>query len=129
MRIMLDENRGEWSLAALADAGHDVASVPGQELSGAADPRIIEACRAEGCCLVTLDLDFANPFVYRPADYSGIAVLRLPRRASVGDLKRRVASLIRALADRPIGGKLWVVETHRIREYSPADDSFGAVEP
>jgi len=28
-------------------------------------------------CIVTLDLDFLNPLVFPPEDYSGIAVLRL----------------------------------------------------
>lgn len=129
MRIKLDENLGEWSRRAFEAAGNDVAAVRGQKISGADDAVVIAACRPENRCLVTLELDFANPFVYPPSDYCGIAVLRLPRRSSVTDLKRRMENLIGALADRPITGKLWIVEAHRIREYSPVDDSFGAQEP
>jgi len=43
---------------------------------------VIEAARKEQRCLVTLDLEFGNPLLYRAADYHGIAVLRLPTKPS-----------------------------------------------
>jgi hypothetical protein len=85
--------------------------------------RVIEVCGAERRCLVTLDLDFSNPFVFPPEQYAGIAVLRLPRRLSPDDLYAAVGTLITALRQRPIEGKLWIVERHRIREYLPDEDS------
>jgi predicted nuclease of predicted toxin-antitoxin system len=116
--IKLDENLGERGRELLADAGHDVATVADQGLSGAVDHRVIEVCGTERRCLVTLDLDFSNPFVFPPEQYAGIAVLR-PRRLTPTELYATVKTLISALQRQPILGKLWTVERHRIREYLP----------
>ena len=86
MLIKLDENLGERGRQLFAEAGHDVSTVKDQGLAGAADPTVIDVCRAEGRCLVTLDLDFSNPFLFPPEPYAGIAVIRLPRRVSPNDL-------------------------------------------
>ena len=122
MLIKLDENLGERGRKLFADAGHDVATVADQGLSGADDHRVIEVCGAERRCLVTLDLDFSNPFVFPPEQYAGIAVLR-PRRLTPDELYATVATLITALGRSPIEGKLWTVERHRIREYLPETGS------
>jgi hypothetical protein len=64
----------------LVAAGHDVSTVTLQRMESEPDAAVIEACRREGRALVTLDLDFANPLDYRPSEYAGIAVLRLPKK-------------------------------------------------
>jgi len=107
----------------LSDAGHAVATVGDQGLAGADDPRVISVCAAEQRCLVTLDLDFSNPFVFPPERFAGIAVLRLPRRLRPGALYSALGTLINALAQRPIKGRLWIVEGHRIREYLSESES------
>jgi len=122
MLIKLDENLGERGREMLAGAGHEVATVSDQGLAGAADPRLIAVCEAERRCLVTLDLDFSNPFVFPPEKYAGIAVLRLAGRRTPDALYAAVGMLVTALAQRPIEGKLWIVERHRIREYLPETD-------
>jgi hypothetical protein len=71
--------------------------------------------------LITLDLEFGNPFIYNPADYSGIIVLRLPPKPSLQDLFEIVHTLANALAQRDISGKLWIAQKGRIREYQPED--------
>ena len=63
VKLKLDENLGRHAATLFRDAGHDVATVPDQGLSGAEDRRIIEASRSERRCLVTLDLDFGNPLI------------------------------------------------------------------
>ncbi len=78
MRLKLDENLGRRGRELFERAGHDVATVAAQRLTSAADREVIEACRREGRCLVTLDLDFANPLRFKPSDYPGISVTRLP---------------------------------------------------
>jgi predicted nuclease of predicted toxin-antitoxin system len=118
--IKLDENLGERGRQRFADAGHDVATVADQGLAGAVDRRVIEVCGAERRCLVTLDLDFSNPFVFPPEQYAGIAVLR-PRRLTPDELYGALETLIAALGRSSIEGKLWTVERRRIREYLPEE--------
>lgn len=119
MKIKLDENLGERGAALFRAAGHDVASVPQQQLCGASDRQLIDVCRSEGRCLVTLDLDFSNPIVFQPSGYCGIAVIRLPRYAMIAELFDACAVLIKGLEVAPVSGKLWIVDRERIREYQP----------
>lgn len=123
MKLKLDENFGRRCVDILSSAGHDVATIAGQRMSGAADEDVIQASHAESRCLVTLDLDFANPLRFRPAGYSGIAVVRLSGRASYAELIRTVNTFAKALDTESIRGKLWIVEIDRIRIYRPADES------
>ncbi|WP_437574754.1 DUF5615 family PIN-like protein [Sorangium sp. So ce887] len=101
--------------------------MPEQGLCSASDPTVIDVCKAEGRCLVTLDLDFSNPVRFKPADYPGIAGLRLPPRPSPKDLTDSVLTLLNALAQSSIEGKLWILQraafactrrsrTHNIRQ-------------
>ncbi len=117
MKLKLDENLGLRGKAILVAAGHDVCTVVEQSLAGYEDRALIERCRTEGRGLVTLDLDFANPFVFLPSQYPGIAVLRLPPRPSHPDLLALVQTLANALGHDSIEGKLWIVEPARIRIY------------
>jgi predicted nuclease of predicted toxin-antitoxin system len=117
VRFKLDENLGTRGKAILAAAGHDACTVADQSLTSYEDHAIIERCKAEDRCLVTLDLDFANPLVFQPSLYSGIAVLRAPPHPSLADLERLVENLAKALPHETITGKLWIVETSRIRVY------------
>jgi predicted nuclease of predicted toxin-antitoxin system len=117
----LDENLGRRG-AELLQAGHDVATVPEQRLCGATDAELIEACSAENRGIVTLDLDFGNPLLFRPSNYAGIAVLRLPPKPTPDDLSDAIRTLITALTQRQIEGKLWIVQRGRMREYQPEEE-------
>ncbi|VFM95130.1 MAG: hypothetical protein BECKG1743D_GA0114223_111193 [Candidatus Kentron sp. G] len=119
MRFKLDENLGERGRQMLVDAGLDVATVVEQGLTGASDRDLIGVCRREDRCLITLDLDFSNPFVFPPEDYAGIAVIRLPRRSTPDDLYGALHILMLGLKNDSIEGRLWIVEGHRIRQYQP----------
>jgi hypothetical protein len=66
---------------------------------------------------VTLDLDFSNPLQYNPSKYSGIAVLRLPRRPEPKDLLDAIKTLINALKTETIERKLWIIKSGQIRIY------------
>ena len=93
-----------------------------QSLSGAPDWEVIQACQAERGCLVTLDLDFGNPLVFDPADYAGIAVLRLPARPSHQDITEACQTLAAGLRDDDITGRLWIVQRARIRVHQREDE-------
>lgn len=117
MRIKLDENLGTRLQEELRAAGHDVATVLAQKLSGAHDPRIYAVCRAEKRTIVTLDLDFANPLRFPVEGTAGIVILRTPENPSRTLLKHLVEHLIEAFATRSVEGKRWIVEPGgRIRE-------------
>jgi len=117
LKLKLDENLGKPLVAVFQAAGHDAATVPEQELCGATDSDLIERCREEERAIVTLDLDFSNPLLFRPSDYCGIAVLRVSKRASSNELMVLAKTLIEGLAKEKLDRRLWVVELGRIRVY------------
>lgn len=123
MRLKLDENLGRQAAEMLRQAGHEVSTVHDQGLRGAEDRRLIEACRRDGRCLVTLDLEFGNPLLFRPSDYPGIAVLRLPARATPQDLYDGIRTLVGGLQREAVEGRLWIVQRGRIRQYQPEEET------
>lgn len=119
MKLKLDENVDLRILPQLRLAGHDVATVPEQNLMSASDTTVIEVCWQEARCLVTADRDFSNRGRYNPANYSGIAVIRLPSQVRLSDWELAIDTLILGLEAADIVGKLWVIRGGRIQEYQP----------
>ena len=75
----------------------------------------------EDRALVVARVGFANPFVFPPAEYGGIAGLRLPRHATPVQLSGAVRPLAAAITARPIEGRLRVVDADRARKYRGED--------
>ena len=71
---------------------------------------MLAAAIRESRALVTLDLDFASPVRFPPADTAGIAVLRVRDRPGRDDLDVAVGRLVIALAAADLAGRLWIVE-------------------
>jgi len=124
VRLKLDENLGVRTAEFFRSAGHDVTTVPSQNLYSSPDKNLLETCRFEKRCLVTLDLEFGNPLLFKPSDYEGIAVLRLPSKPTPDDLQRAIRTLIGGLARKEIRGKLWIIQRARIREYQAPDEEI-----
>jgi predicted nuclease of predicted toxin-antitoxin system len=119
VRLKLDENLDPRAVGILHSAGHDVVTVPDERLSGQPDTVVEAACRQEGRCFVTLDLDFANVFAYPPEKYPGLVVLRHRKATAAG-----ILNLVRQFAgwlerDNP-QHRLWIVEPGRLRVHEPA---------
>jgi len=115
MKFKLDENFGTRTQALFRAAGHDVQTVRGQELQGCLDLDLYKVCCKEQRCLVTLDLDFSDVIRFPPASASGVVVIRVPRNPSLALLMQLVRQFLQALTRMPIEGKLWIVESGRIR--------------
>ena len=115
MRIKVDENIGASGVDLLRKAGQDTMTVREQELAGAADEVVFEACIAEGRTLVTLDRDFGQVLRFPPTQTAGVVVLELGGRASVSRLLGRLQGFLTFAATRPVVGELWIIEPGRVR--------------
>ena len=66
MKLRLDENLSRRAADLIRAAGHDAITVADQELRGAADETLFEACKHEGQALVTLDRNFSQVSATHP---------------------------------------------------------------
>lgn len=115
MRIKLDENIHGDARDALAEWGHDVVTAREEGLAGHPDDDVAAVVKAEGRCLVTFDLDFADPRRFPPVQYAGIVVLRL--RTPTSKLQvRRIVSFFAAQSE--VAGRLWIVDETRARDWT-----------
>lgn len=77
MKIKLDENLPKALEDLLRAGGHDVTTVPQENLSGSGDPRVLDAATGEDRLLMTFDMDFADIRQYPVGSHAGIVVFRL----------------------------------------------------
>jgi hypothetical protein len=72
----------------------------------------------EGRVLISLDKDFANTLRFRPSRFTGIVVLRLPEPLRREDIEGALQRLLALSATRSPVGKLWLIDSTRIREFA-----------
>jgi predicted nuclease of predicted toxin-antitoxin system len=114
MKFKIDQNLPIEAADLLTAAGHDALTVYQQSLGGASDERIVEFCKKEDRILITADLDLSDIRRYPPSQAPGFMLLRTPRQ-SKDALLELLAKAIPMLAQRPINGRLWIVEPNRLR--------------
>jgi len=117
LKFKLDENLAPHCAQLFVNAGHDCSTVLSQRLAGSSDSTLIMHCRDEGRALVTLDMDFANPLVFKPSAHHGIAVLRPPSPVSPDQLQSLCLTVLGGLSMDQLDGHLWIIELGRIRIY------------
>ncbi|MDZ7400924.1 MAG: DUF5615 family PIN-like protein [candidate division KSB1 bacterium] len=115
MKFKLDENFGTRTQNIFRAAGYEVQTVRDQGLEGCSDRQLYDVCCFENICLVTLDLDFADPIHFPPDKSGGIVVIRVPRNPSLPLLERLIKQFIEANKRMPVTKELWIVEVGRIR--------------
>ncbi|QNN22202.1 DUF5615 family PIN-like protein [Planctomycetales bacterium ZRK34] len=92
MKIKLDENLPTEAAELFAEHGHDVHTVPDENLTGRDDRTIFDAARSEHRVLITQDLDFSDVRRYQPGTHPGIVLVRLrePSRRLIVERLRQV---------------------------------------
>lgn len=123
MKFKLDENLGTTAQEILRAAGHDVSTVPEEELGGSPDRVIFDASVREARALLTLDRDFGEVLRFPPHESHGIVVLALRGHPSLQEISARLRDFLAVLEERPLGKELWIVEAGRVRIHeSPEPD-------
>lgn len=114
MRIKVDENLPISLAPVLKALGHEVHTVPEENLSGSKDDELWEAAQREVLFLITQDLDFSDTRKFAPGKHAGILLIRL-RSPDRGALIERVR---RVFTDEDVSG--WrgcfvVASEHKVR--------------
>jgi predicted nuclease of predicted toxin-antitoxin system len=120
LNFKLDENLDVRLAASMQVKGFDGDTVLSEALSGISDEGLFEVCKTTDRVLITLDLDFANPFRFPPESASGIIVLR-PQGANISQVRSLLFQALARLDEESIKGRLWIVEPGRVRVYVPED--------
>jgi predicted nuclease of predicted toxin-antitoxin system len=124
LKFKLDENLDARLASAMQAKGLDGDTVLSEGLSGTSDEGIFEVCKTTDRVLITLDLDFANPFRFPPGSASGIIVLR-PQSANISQVGSLLFQALDRLNKERIKGRRWIVEPGRVRVYEPEDEQDG----
>ena len=93
IKIKIDENLGLRGKEIFKTNGFDIRSVIDEDLCLSSDFNLIKICKEEKRCLVTLDLDFANPLIFKPSNYYGIAVFTRMCTVSICNSNSRVSAI------------------------------------
>ena len=123
MRFKLDENFDLRLVPLVEEGNHDVETVQSESLSGCSDDQLFERCVAEQRTLITLDLDFSNPFRFPPETTAGIVVVR-PPRPLFPLIRATLKGALAPLKTGEVRGHLWIVEPGRIRIHETQEEDL-----
>lgn len=116
MKIKLDENLPARLVPILQRHGHDVDTVPEENLSGRPDAEIWQAVGTEGRFLITQDLDFSDTRQFAPGTHAGLLLGRL-REPGVHALMETINAVAADIAGW--GGCFVVLTENKIRIQRP----------
>jgi predicted nuclease of predicted toxin-antitoxin system len=116
MKIKLDENLPVRLAGILAAHGHDVHTVPEENLTGRPDADVWLASCGEGRFLITQDLDFSDTRRFAPGTHAGLLLLRL-REPGAGALVAAMEAIAGDIAGW--AGCFVVVTEHKVRVRRP----------
>jgi predicted nuclease of predicted toxin-antitoxin system len=114
VNFKLDENLPIELATDLRELGHDADTVMDEKLCGATDPVVVQAARATGRVLLTLDKGIANLRRYPIDEHAGVVLFRpdtLGRRAVFEFVRERLQRILKL----DLKGRLTVVGPNRIR--------------
>jgi hypothetical protein len=118
VRIKLDENLPHRLVPLLTELGHDVDTVPDEQLAGQDDGVVWEAAQSHGRFFITQDLDFSDARKYVPGSHHGLLLVRLPQPGRTA-LFERVRTLFQT-EDVDAWGRCMVTATpHKVRVKRP----------
>lgn len=114
MKIKLDENLPIDLVPVLQRLGHDVDTVPQENLTGSNDTNVWKATQAAGRFLITQDMDFSDSRKYKPGSHCGLLLLRLmdPSRQN---LLNRILTVFETVESKTWGGCNVVVTDKKTR--------------
>lgn len=98
MKIKLDENLPARLVSILQRHGHDVDTMPEEQLNGRPDAEIWQAVSAEGRFLITQDLDFSDTRQFAPGTHAGLLLVRL-REPGAHALMEAIDAIAAEIAD------------------------------
>jgi len=114
VKFKLDENLPAELVTDLRQLGHDADTVTGEKLCGASDPKVLQAAKAAGRILLTLDKGIANLQRYPVNEHAGVVLFRpdtLGRHAVLGFVRERLSETL----NLDLNGRLVIVSANRIR--------------
>jgi predicted nuclease of predicted toxin-antitoxin system len=114
VKIKLDENLPSDLKTLLQSSGYEVTDVHEENLSGEADPQVLQAAKQEGRLLMTFDTDFADIRQYPPGTHSGIVVFRF-RDQRWRAIEGPVRQFLTEVKLEDLTGSLVIFEETRVR--------------
>jgi predicted nuclease of predicted toxin-antitoxin system len=114
MRFKVDENLHEDVAAALRGRGHDVHTIPGEQLRGSPDSTVIDVCRIEQRIPITCDLGFSDLDRMSSSGVPAVIIFRLVSQ-SRRNILRVLELVLNLLPVEPLIGAIWIAEETRVR--------------